>query len=79
MSATADELKELSKPTLGKTLRQLGQQRNDLFIPIRTAPIACRRASHAQHRTGPALAPAMRLDEPGKKRALMRRVYNFLR
>ena len=77
MSATTDDLKKLSKSALGKTLGQLGQQRNNLLIPIGTAPITCCRASHANHRTSPALAPAMLLDEPGKKRALMRRVYSF--
>ncbi|KFA15506.1 hypothetical protein KWS_0127445, partial [Xanthomonas vasicola pv. musacearum NCPPB 4384] len=32
VSATADDLKELSKPTLGKALGQFGQQRNDLLV-----------------------------------------------
>ncbi|KFA06388.1 hypothetical protein KWM_0117010, partial [Xanthomonas vasicola pv. musacearum NCPPB 2005] len=59
VSATADDLKELSKPTLGKALGQFGQQRNDLLVAIRTAPIARCRASHANDCTGPALAPAM--------------------
>ena len=77
MSATADDLKELSKTTLGKAFGQFGQQRNDLLIPIGTTPIACCRARHANDRTGPALAPAMLLDEPGEKRALVRRVYSF--
>ncbi|KFA15003.1 hypothetical protein KWU_0103050, partial [Xanthomonas vasicola pv. musacearum NCPPB 4394] len=63
--------------TLGKALGQFGQQRNDLLVAIRTAPIARCRASHANDCTGPALAPAMLLDEPGKKRAFMRRVYSF--
>jgi hypothetical protein len=77
MSATADDLKELSKTTLGEALGQFGQQRNDLLIPVGTTPIARCRASHANDRTGPALAPAMLLDEPGKKRAFVRRVYSF--
>ncbi|KOB19389.1 hypothetical protein AE928_19960, partial [Xanthomonas arboricola] len=77
MSATADDLKQFSKSTLRKTLGQFGQQRNNLIIPIGTTLIAHRRARHANHRTGPALAPAMLLDEPGQKRALVRRVYSF--
>ncbi|KFA31512.1 hypothetical protein KW5_0102210, partial [Xanthomonas vasicola pv. vasculorum NCPPB 1326] len=51
--------------------------RNDLLVAIGTTPIARCRARYANDRTGPALAPAMLLDEPGKKRALVRRVYSF--
>ncbi len=77
MSATADDLNKLSKTTLGKALGQFGQQRNDLLVAIGKAPIARCRTSHANDRTGPALAPAMLLDEPGKERAFVRRVYSF--
>ncbi|MEA9861311.1 hypothetical protein ABFU27_17155 [Xanthomonas campestris pv. raphani] len=48
MSATADDLKQLSKTTLGKALGQFGQQRNDFIVAIGTAPIARCRARHTK-------------------------------